>query len=340
MAVTIKQISEISGISRGTVDRVLNGRGKVSPEKDALIRSVAEKLGYKPNLAGKALAARKKPLVIGVVLPAEGNPFFNDVIQGIRQAEKELSDYGVRILIKSLKGYDTDLQLAAIDSLTPKVNAFILTPIDDPEYIRKINELSETGKHVVTMNTDIEGSRRLCYVGSDYIKGGQIACGILGLITGGKAKVGILTGSRHVLGHNQRIQGFCDVMKSNYPDFEIVKIAETQDDDAIAFQSTKKILTEIPETNALFIAAAGSAGVFQAIRSTGISQNLSIVAFDMTPETGEMMAQGIVKAVISQQPFVQGYEAVKIMFYYLVNKILPENDRFIVKNEINIRESL
>lgn len=61
MAVTIKQISELSGVSRGTVDRVLNGRGHVAPEKDALVRRVAKQLGYQPNMAGKALAARKNP---------------------------------------------------------------------------------------------------------------------------------------------------------------------------------------------------------------------------------------------------------------------------------------
>lgn len=33
--VTIKQIAELCGVSRGTVDRVLNGRGKVKPEKNA-----------------------------------------------------------------------------------------------------------------------------------------------------------------------------------------------------------------------------------------------------------------------------------------------------------------
>ena len=42
--VTIKQIAELCGVSRGTVDRVLNGRGKVKAEKAALVRAMAEKL--------------------------------------------------------------------------------------------------------------------------------------------------------------------------------------------------------------------------------------------------------------------------------------------------------
>ena len=76
MSVTIKQISELCGVSRGTVDRVLNNRGKVKPETEQKVREVADRLGYTPNMAGKALAARKRDLVIGVALVAKGNAFF------------------------------------------------------------------------------------------------------------------------------------------------------------------------------------------------------------------------------------------------------------------------
>ena len=52
MAVTIKQIAEMCGVSRGTVDRVLNNRGKVKKETEQMIRKIAEDLGYVPNMAG------------------------------------------------------------------------------------------------------------------------------------------------------------------------------------------------------------------------------------------------------------------------------------------------
>ena len=47
--VTIKQIAELCGVSRGTVDRVLNKRGNVKPEKEKLIVEMAKKLNYRPN---------------------------------------------------------------------------------------------------------------------------------------------------------------------------------------------------------------------------------------------------------------------------------------------------
>lgn len=45
MAVTSQQIAELAGVSRGTVDRALHNRGRVSPEVAARIQKIAEELG-------------------------------------------------------------------------------------------------------------------------------------------------------------------------------------------------------------------------------------------------------------------------------------------------------
>ena len=91
MSVTIKQIAEKAGVSRGTVDRVINNRGHVKPEIEERIQKIAVELGYRPNAAGKALAARKKSFIIGVILCARGNEFFDDILKGIKGAEQEAS---------------------------------------------------------------------------------------------------------------------------------------------------------------------------------------------------------------------------------------------------------
>ena len=49
---TMKEIADLSGVSRGTVDRVLNGRGSVRPETAKRVMEIAEQLNYQPNKAG------------------------------------------------------------------------------------------------------------------------------------------------------------------------------------------------------------------------------------------------------------------------------------------------
>ena len=60
--VTIKDIANMANVSRGTVDRVLNNRGGVSPRTSERIRLIAEKMNYTPSITGRGLAVMKKDL--------------------------------------------------------------------------------------------------------------------------------------------------------------------------------------------------------------------------------------------------------------------------------------
>ena len=115
--VTIKQIAELCGVSRGTVDRVLNDRGSVKPEKRRLVLDTAKKLHYQPNPAGKALAARKKNPVVGVLIASEGVHFFDDVLLTMQKAAKTYASYGLKVIWRSMRGFDLDKQCAIIDEL-------------------------------------------------------------------------------------------------------------------------------------------------------------------------------------------------------------------------------
>ena len=49
MAGTIKEIAEKAGVSRGTVDRALNNRGRVNPEVAERIFEIAREMNYQPK---------------------------------------------------------------------------------------------------------------------------------------------------------------------------------------------------------------------------------------------------------------------------------------------------
>ena len=87
--VTIKQIADMCGVSRGTVDRVLNNRGNVKPDKQKLILDMAKKLNYIPNPAGRALVSRRSNPTVGVILPSKGIRFFDDVIDAMKHTVRE-----------------------------------------------------------------------------------------------------------------------------------------------------------------------------------------------------------------------------------------------------------
>ena len=80
---TMQEIATLAGVSRGTVDRVLNNRGGVSEETKKKILEIAEMSNYEPNKAGIALAVQKRNLKIGVLLFQQSGLFFEDIKRGL-----------------------------------------------------------------------------------------------------------------------------------------------------------------------------------------------------------------------------------------------------------------
>lgn len=61
MAVTLAEIAALAGVSRGTVDRALNDRGRVDPKVAARVRRIAAERGYRPEPCGTHAGTREKP---------------------------------------------------------------------------------------------------------------------------------------------------------------------------------------------------------------------------------------------------------------------------------------
>lgn len=337
---TIKEIAELAGVSRGTVDRVLNKRGSVNPQTAEKILEIAQALDYKPNRAGLVLAAQKKNLKIGVILFGEGNPFFDEVIDGIRHKEEELACYNCAVTIRRV-AVDTDEQLRVIDEMIRDgINGIAISPTNDARLAAKIDELFRQGIPVVALNTDIKNCKRLAFVGSNYYQTGATAAGLMRLIAkGDDVNVGIIAGSSEVLCHTERIAGFQHATKK-YRHINIVETIMNEDDDFISYDMTTKLLEKHPEINALFFAAGGVYGGCRSVLALGRSQNTTIVTYDRVATTKEMVMKDVISATICQEPFVQGSKPLDILFNYLATGELPAQEYYYTAVDIRIKENM
>lgn len=337
---TIKEIAELAGVSRGTVDRVLNNRGSVNQATADKILEIAKAVDYRPNRAGMVLAAQKKRLKLGVILFSADNPFFEDVLKGVEAKAGELSDYNCSVVIKQVH-FDIAEQLCAIDELiAEEVNGIAMAPCNHPAIKERINLLFEKGIPVVTFNTDIEGSKRIAYVGSHYTHSGETAAGLMHLMTMGDVYAGIISGSSDILCHTERIAGFRQAILKNYPNIHIVETIENHDDEIESYEKTTALLKTHPDLNALFFAAGGVYGGCRAVLSLGLEKKIRILAFDKVPTTCELIKQGVIAATICQQPKIQGTKPLDILFAYLTTGELPKKEYHYVAVDIRIKENL
>jgi LacI family gluconate utilization system Gnt-I transcriptional repressor len=83
-SLTLRDVSEASGVSEMTVSRVLRNRGDVSPPTRARVLTAARELGYVPNKIAGGLASQRVNLV-GVIIPSLSNMVFPEVMTGISE---------------------------------------------------------------------------------------------------------------------------------------------------------------------------------------------------------------------------------------------------------------
>lgn len=347
MAITIKEIAERAGVSRGTVDRVLHNRGGVKPEIEARIRQIAEQHSFKMNKAGRILAVRKQPITIGCLMPGVGNLFFDDVIRGYTAAQEELEDYGVSLKIKNIRGFSPEDHMKAIQELLDEgCKALCLSTLDVPEVCAFIDGIISRGIPVIAVNTDIPDTNRICYIGSDYYKGGKTAAQLLSKLLGKREmplKIAVFTGSLNIKGHNERITGFVDGLSVYHVKHSIINVIEGFDNDEYVFLPALALFEQHPEINCIYIAASCVAGVCTALKQSAMylqAERIRIVVFDDLPETKKLIREGLIDFTICQSPYQQGYQAIHALFNYILdNHDIPEKNIF-MNTIIKIAENL
>lgn len=317
LSITAKEIAAKAGVSRGTVDRALKGRSGINEETKKRILEIAQKYDYKPNIIGKALVHSGKSIKIPVILNSIGNPFFDDVKNGITAAEKEFSSYGFEIELIEFKGYDHSELLCILNNLPSDTGQLIVTPISHPDVEKKLQQMINSGIKVIMLSGELETLDNALYVGCDYLKSGKIAGRLVGMLSQGKANLFIVTGSAKHKGHMQRAKGIQEIIK-DYPGINLIGISENLDDDGLAYTDMCSVLKKHPQIDFIFITAGGVQGTLQAVQE--LSPNIRVCAFDETPVTRTAICTGSIMAIICQQPFEQGHQAVKALFETIIMK--------------------
>jgi DNA-binding LacI/PurR family transcriptional regulator len=132
--VTSVDVARRAGVSQSTVSLVLSGkgRGRISAPTEAAVRRAADELGYRPNVAARALRTGVARTV-GLVVPDVTNPFFGRVLRGAQRAART-AGYAVALVDA---GRDRDWELASIEALRAgPADGLLLFGIDAPEDAR------------------------------------------------------------------------------------------------------------------------------------------------------------------------------------------------------------
>ncbi|MFA8091427.1 LacI family DNA-binding transcriptional regulator [Klebsiella oxytoca] len=103
MAITVKEIAKLAGVSVATVSRILNDVPTVKKSSYDKVMTIINEMGYQPNLLAKQLRTAKSSLIL-VILSDISNPFFSIILKNIEDCALKK---GYRIIYSSTKGSTT-----------------------------------------------------------------------------------------------------------------------------------------------------------------------------------------------------------------------------------------
>lgn len=206
-AVTIADIAEKLGVSKSTVSRAINCKGRIGAETRRKILEMAESCNYIPNSMAKGLVLRRT-FNIGVVVPRDADkgdiPFFQNCLVGISEASYKL-DYDVVLVVQN--GNDiTPLRRLVTNR---KVDGVILTRLEEND--ESVRYLKKEGIPFLVFGTSDDDD--VYQIDSDQVSGCFEMTKFM--ISKGCSRVAVLGGNKNFRVNVFRYRGFEDACLSS-----------------------------------------------------------------------------------------------------------------------------
>ncbi|MCP3972681.1 MAG: LacI family DNA-binding transcriptional regulator [Rhodobacteraceae bacterium] len=201
---TLRDVSEASGVSEMTVSRVLRNRGDVSDATRAKVLQAAKDLGYVPNKIAGALASQRVNLV-AVIIPSLGNLVFPEVMTGIN----DMLDESPLQPVVGVTNYEPEREEKVLyEMLSWRPSGVIIAGLEHTEASRAM--LRNSGIPIVEI-MDSDGEPIDAMVGISHRRAGrEMAQAIVGA---GFRRIGFL-GTKMPLDHRarKRFEGFTEAL--------------------------------------------------------------------------------------------------------------------------------
>jgi LacI family transcriptional regulator len=200
--------------------------------------------------------------------------------------------------------------------------------------------LAEKNIPVITINTDIPGSARSCFVGENSMQAGRAAAHLMAKFMGCRGTLAIISGAINFLSETRRLFGFTELLERDYPGIQVLETVRTGEDPVVVYRETARLLHEYPDLGGIFISSGGVREVGRAVSALGFAGKVSIISFDLYDEIRELVQRGVIDCTIGQNLYQQGAYPVQLFFqYFFYNRPLPAGEIF-TPIDIRIRENI
>jgi ribose transport system substrate-binding protein len=255
------------------------------------------------------------------------DPFWDAMRAGMTDADRDLNlaDVGLKAELDkndgTLKGQVDKLKQYAGQNDIAAV-AISVTDGKNVALHEAMRALKSGGIRVVTIDSDVDpqkaGDTRFAYLGTDNIIGGRVLGMTAKALRPEGGKYAAFVGIKTTANAQERTGGFAEEVGGL---FERVDYLADEFDHSTAQKNVRDALDRNPDLNTLVgIWAYNAHAIAQTVKDRGIRDKTTIVCFDAAPKALTHMEDGLIDALVVQNPYQMGYQGAKLM------KALVEDD--------------
>ena len=329
--IRIKDIAKLSGVSEGTVDRVLHKRGEVSQKSRDAVNKALDELNYSPNIFARSLASKKQYHFIAIIPEHSPNDYWENIEKGFDIASQEFKNYNVHIDKIYYNQFDSfSFSEVSRQILATEFDAVFVAPVFRQETLCFTKELTARGIPFSFFDSLIEEADYLTYYGQHSFRSGYIGAKLLLQSLDNQVQVMVFrthrTGETVSNQTSNRYKGFMkyiDDEKSGV--FELINVELINNDEL----SNRKIISDVlSKYSNIKAAITFNSRVNRLARhfETLNHNNIRLVGYDLLEENIKYLKLGYISYLIAQRPDKQTYFTVrdmckKLIFDQPVNKI-------------------
>jgi DNA-binding LacI/PurR family transcriptional regulator len=273
---TIHDVAAASGVSRGTVSRVLNGKANVSLSAETAVRRAVAETGYVVNRAARSLKTSRTGSIV-MVLSEPQERLFEDPNFSVlmRVATNQLADRDMSLVLM-IAGDDGGRDRVARYLRGGHADGALLvsTHAGDP----LLEAIERSGVPAVACGAVLGRESVIPYAAADDRGGAQQITEYL--VGQGRRKIGMITGPLDTPGGSLRLEGFTSVLGRKASKQLVVHGDYTQ---AGGETAMRKLLDTVPDLDAVFVASdLMAAGALRALHAAGrrVPDDVAVGGFD------------------------------------------------------------
>ena len=245
--------------------------------------------------------------------------FATPISEGMERAGSEL---GVDVQLIGPTGGDAAKQVSELQTLIQQksIDGLAVSSASSDALKPVIAQAFDAGIPIISFNTDNPDSQQMGFVGQDLRGSGQSQAEELRaeLGDGVAGKVVVFSLDTGAGWSNERFGGFESGFEGS--DLEIVGPVNVGNEPNAAYNTVESTMAGLSGVVAIAgLDCCSTTAAAQWVQQSGNTGKITTVGFDLLPSTAEFVSDGVVDFTISQNPSEQGYQAVKILYDFLVD---------------------